>query len=139
MKPIVHFKPWITDSDRVAVKEVLRSGMLFQGEKTRSFERALSEWFSAEGGVAVGSGTAALVLDLTALRVGKGDEVILPTYVCVSVLEAVLAVGPTPVFCDVGPQWVVTHRNMSSCISDWTRALIVSHMYGVFADIKSFN
>jgi dTDP-4-amino-4,6-dideoxygalactose transaminase len=66
MKPIAHSKPWITDSDRAAVKEVLRSGMLAQGEKTKNFECTLSDWVRAEEGVAVDCGAVARVLALTA-------------------------------------------------------------------------
>ena len=140
MKPILHSKPWLVEADLVAVTDVLRTGMIAQGKSTQEFERALSSWVGVEdGGVAVGSGAAALVLALSALGVGVGGEVVLPTYVCPTVLEAVLTTGATPVLCDVGPNWVVTAENMAECITPNTKALIVPHMYGIFADVESFR
>jgi perosamine synthetase len=139
MRVIPHSKPWITEADKLAVNEVLISRMLAQGERTKQLECALSEWVGGEGGVAVGSGAAALALAMMALQVGPGDEVILPTYVCTSVFEAVLSVGATPVLCDVGPDWLVTDETMADCLTRRTRALIVPHIYGMFAEVESFK
>ena len=140
MRQILHSKPWIVEADVEAVTGVLRTGMIAQGESTQEFERALGTWVGVEdGGVSVGSGAAALVLALSALGVGVGDEVVLSTYLCPSVLEAILTTGATPVLCDVGPNWVVAAENMAQCITPNTKALIVAHMYGIFADVESFR
>ncbi len=140
MKPISHSKPWIVEADIEAVTGVLITGMIAQGKSTQEFEYAFGSWVGVEdGGVSVGSGAAALVLALSALGVGVGDEVVLTTYLCPSVLEAILTTGATPVLCDVGPNWVVTAENMASCITPNTKALIVAHMYGIFADVESFR
>ena len=139
MSLIPHSKPWITDADRQALEQVLGTRMLAQGERTRQFEQAVSEWVGGAGGVAVGSGSAALVLALTALEVGGGDEVVLPTYVCPSVLEAVLTVGAVPVLCDVGPNWVVTDETIAAAVTRRTKALIIPHLYGIFAHVESFK
>lgn len=140
MKIILHSKPWILETDAEAVNRVLLSQMIAQGKITREFENALSDWLSIENpGVAVGSGAAALVLALSALDVGIGDEVLLTTYLCPSVLEAVITTGATPILCDVGPNWVVTPENIEKYITHKTKSIIVAHMYGVFADVESFE
>jgi perosamine synthetase len=137
---ILHSKPWVTASDLSYLKRVLDSRMLAQGEETAAFEKALSRWYGIDdGGVAVASGAAALLLALLAFEIRPGDEVVLPTYVCRTVLEAVITAGATPVCCDVGPQWVVTPDNMAPRLTDRTRALIVPHMYGIFAPVASFR
>ena len=137
---ILHSKPWVTESDLSYYKRVLDSLMLAQGEETKAFEKALSRWYGIDdGGVAVASGAAAILLALVALEIQPGDEVVLPTYVCHTVLEAVLTSGATPVCCDVGPQWVVTPDTMSPWITNRTKALIVPHMYGIFAPVASFR
>lgn len=139
MIPILHSKPWITDADKQAVADVLASNMLGQGTLTRQLELKLSSWVHAADGVAAGSGAAALVLALHGVGVRRGDEVILPTYVCPSVLEAVLTVEGVPVLCDVGEDWVITADNTARWITPNTKAIIVPHMYGVFADLESFR
>lgn len=139
MEPIPHSKPWITDRDIEAVTGVLASSMLAQGERVRMLEQRLASWVNASDAVGTGCGAAAIVLALHGLAVGKGDEVILPTYVCPSVLEAILSVGADPVLCDVSRNWVMTVAEAEHVMSSKTRAIIVPHMYGIFADIESFR
>lgn len=139
MSPIAHSRPWITEADHRAVSEVLASNMLAQGEEVQTLERTLADWVAAAGGVATTSGSAALVLALRALGVGAGDEVVLPTYVCRSVLEAVLAVEGVPVLCDVGEEWVTTAETAARYLTPRTKVIIAAHMYGIFADIKSIS
>jgi perosamine synthetase len=136
---IAHSKPWITTDDLEAVVLTLKGEMLAQGEKVALFEREMAEWVGANGGVATSSGTSALLLALHTLGIMPGDEVILPTYVCKSVLDAVIAAGSTPVLADVGFNWVMEPQNVKDRISPKTRAVIVPHMYGIFADIKGFK
>jgi hypothetical protein len=67
----------ITDHERAAVDEVLRSGWLSMGPRTEQFEEAFAGMVGAEA-VAVTNGTAALHLAAAALGIGPGDEVIVP-------------------------------------------------------------
>jgi UDP-4-amino-4-deoxy-L-arabinose-oxoglutarate aminotransferase len=138
--PILHSKPWITGSDLASLEELMQSGMLAQGEKTAAFEAAIADWVAAKGGaVAVGSGSAAIVLALQALRIGQGDEVILPSYLCPKVAEAVVTVGATPVFCDIGKHWTLTSECVAPRMTPRTKAIIVPHLYGIFANVASFR
>lgn len=139
MEQIPHSKPWITELDIAAVSTVLSSSMLAQGNNTRELEQRLAAWLNAADGVGVGSGSAGIVLALYGLGVGTGDEVVLPTYVCRSVLEAVLAAGATPVLCDVGLDWVMTPVAAQRVIGERTRAIVIPHLYGIFADIDGFR
>jgi UDP-4-amino-4-deoxy-L-arabinose-oxoglutarate aminotransferase len=141
-KNIPHSKPWITKEDIQAVNKTLTAGMIAQGAKVAEFENKVAEYLGAEGGVASASGTSALVLALQTLNIGKGHEVILPTYVCRNVLEAVLAVGAVPVICDVGPEWVMTPKEIEPHITPRTAAIIAVHIFGFPVDvaaIKEFN
>ncbi len=133
---IPHSRPWIDGADLEAVASALRSGMVAQGRATDAFERAMSGWLGMERpGVAVASGAAALQLALVALGVRAGDEVILPTYVCRSVHDAVCTTGATPVLADVGPEWLLTPSNVRPLVRSSTRAIIVPHLYGAFAEV----
>lgn len=137
---IAHSRPWIAAADREAVEAVLRSELVAQGDATRRFEAAMSRWLAVDQpGVAVASGAAAVQLALVSLGVGAGDEVVLPTYVCRSVLEAVRSTGAQPIVADVGPQFVMTPANVASLVNRGTRAIIVPHLYGIFADIAAFR
>lgn len=139
VKLITHSKPWITGDDHAAIEELLSTNMLAQGRLVREFEQRTSDWVCAKDGVAVGSGAAALVLALLTLKVKEGDEVLIPSYVCTSVLDAVLFVGVRPIICDVGKNWVVEDINIEKLVTEKTKALILPHMYGIFLDVTSFK
>lgn len=137
---ILHSKPWITEEDKKAITNVMDSGFIGAGSITKKFEKEFAEWVgSSLSGVAVSSGTAAVYLALKTIDVKKGDEIILPTYVCHNVLEAVITAGATPMLCDVGANWVVEPKNIDPLITKDTKAIIVPHMYGIFADVQEFK
>jgi UDP-4-amino-4-deoxy-L-arabinose-oxoglutarate aminotransferase len=137
MTVIPHSRPWITEADVAALAAVLRSHQVGAGALGVELEDTFASWVSAAGGVAVSSGAAALELALRTLGCSTGDEIILPSYVCRDVLEAILNAGAKPVFCDVGPDWLVARSNVITARTPRTRALILPHLYGRFADTAS--
>ncbi|MGE0040513.1 MAG: DegT/DnrJ/EryC1/StrS family aminotransferase [Vicinamibacterales bacterium] len=140
LPPIAHSRPWLTPGDHQAVACLLESEWLASGTRCRAFETRLADWVGApRPGAAVASGSAALVLALAALGAGTGDEVILPTYVCPSVLDAVVAVGAEPVVCDVGPGWVVEAAAVAPHVTRHTRAIVVPHVYGIRAEVEAIR
>lgn len=140
MKTVLHSKPWITAQDLKALEATLKSAMIGQGDKVADFEAQIAEWIGADyPGVAVGTGTAAVLLALKVLGCGIGTEVVLPSYNCHTVLEAVINSGAKPVLCDVSPNWVVEPDSVAPCITAKTKAIIIPHIYGIFADVKSFR
>ena len=73
-------RPLIGDEEREAVDRVMRSGMLAQGPEVAAFEAEFAALVSGAKCVAVNSGTSALHLALIALGVGRGDEVLVPSF-----------------------------------------------------------
>lgn len=128
---ITHSKPWINGRDRQAVAAVLESGMLTQGQLTHRFENAVARFLGTAGAVAAGSGTAALALALKALELGSDAEVILPTYVCRNVLDAVLVAGYTPALCDMGRDWHMTAETVAPAVTRRARAVMAVHPFGI--------
>jgi perosamine synthetase len=132
---IPHSRPWINDEDLRAVEEVLQSGMIARGHLVKTLEHAVTTQLNVCGALACTSGTAALGLALKVLNIGTGDEVILPTYVCWSVLASITATGATPRFCDVDDQGVITVQSVSMLISPRSRAIVAVHTFGHPCDI----
>lgn len=135
--PIPHSRPWIRVADRCAVDEALQSSMIACGERVQTFEQSIAKRLGAYGGVACTNGTAALGLALKTLGVGIGDEVVLPTYVCWSVLAAVTAIGATPCLCDVDETGVLTSNTVSKVLSPRTRAIVAVHIFGHPCDVSN--
>jgi perosamine synthetase len=98
---IRHSRPSIEESDVAAVTAALRADPVEAGRQVRRFEHELARTVGQEHGVATCSGTAALHLALLALGVGEGDEVLIPSYVCTAVLNAVSYTRAAPVLADV--------------------------------------
>jgi dTDP-4-amino-4,6-dideoxygalactose transaminase len=100
---IAHNRPLVTDDDRRAVDEVLRSGWIAHGPEVAALERDFDDMYERGGSCAVSSGTAALFVTLRALGVGSGDRVAVPTYSCSALLNAVFMAGAEPLVVDVLP------------------------------------
>ena len=114
--------------------------MIGPGRHVARFEAEMALLHKAPGAVATNSGTAALHLALLALDVGPGDEVILPSYVCTAVLNAVRYVGAQPVLADICEDtFNIAPASVRRCITPRTRAIIVPHMFGVPADIAALQ
>ena len=109
--------------------------MLAEGQRVKAFEQAVSEHLGLLGGVAASSGTGALCLGLLGLEVGSGDQVILPTYVCRSVWDAVRSTGATPVLCDVGEDWCMNVGTVRPRLTVRTKAIVVVHPFGIMSEV----
>jgi dTDP-4-amino-4,6-dideoxygalactose transaminase len=128
--------PDISEEDVLAVAEVLRSGMVVQGENVAAFEAEIADYLGVRHAVAVSNGTASLHLALVALGVGPGDEVIVPAFSFVATANAVELVGATCVFVDVQPDsWNLDPDQFRGALTERTRAVIPVHEFGLPCDI----
>ena len=90
-------------------------------------------------GVPLGRGRVAVELGLRALGVGAGDDVVIPSYICDSVRQAVGHVGARAVFADIGPALSVTLETVLAALTPATRCVIVAHMFGAPAPIDAIE
>ena len=97
-------KPEITDADRDAVLDVLRTPNLSMGPKLAEFEQAICDYTGCKYAVAVNSGTSALHLAVRALDLERGAEVILPSFTFSALLNVILQEGLRPRFVDIDPE-----------------------------------
>ena len=89
--------------------------------------------------VPVARGRDALWLALRCLEVRREDEIVMPSYVCRSVLEAVVMSGATPVFADVSSGLHVTAATVAAALTPQTRCVIVPHLFGDLAPISEIE
>jgi len=133
---IPHSRPTLDQTDYENVLHVLKSGNLVQGEQVSRLENTLSSLIGVKGGAAVSSGTAALHLALLSLGIQKGDEVILPSFVCSAPLHAISYTGAVPVIADIDRStFNIDPRDLPDRITPKTKAIIVPHMFGMAADM----
>ncbi|MCH8488629.1 MAG: DegT/DnrJ/EryC1/StrS family aminotransferase [Oceanicaulis sp.] len=114
------------DSGRWAISGPVRGGPSLQ----QQFAQAWAAFNGVGYGVAVSSGSSALLLAMEALGIGPGDEVIVPVWTWVASASTVLRAGATPVLADVSPDnFCLTAASIARAITPRTRAVIGVHLH----------
>jgi dTDP-4-amino-4,6-dideoxygalactose transaminase len=133
---ISHSKPYISINEQLAVRDLLDKSHLAKGPVNEELEKALRLYFSANECMCFPSASIAIFAALKNMIRNSDDEVILPTYVCDSVLKAILEIGAVPVLCDIGKDWNITVAAVEKHISSKTKAIIVPHIFGLPAEVN---
>jgi dTDP-4-amino-4,6-dideoxygalactose transaminase len=135
--PGMHF---VDDEEVEAAVRVLKSrspfryyGIDLQGE-VDAFEREFAEFIGVNHALAVTSGSGALQTALSALGVGPGQEVIVPAYMWVAVIAAVVNLGAIPVLADIDDTFTLDPAQVARHITPRTTGMIVVHMSGAPAN-----
>ena len=130
-------RPEITDADRGAVMQVLRTPNLSMGPARREFEQAICKYTGSKYAVAVNSGTSALHLAVRALNLKRGAEVLLPSFGFAALLNVVLQEGLQPRFVDIDPAtFNTTPELIAKTVTSKTRLVLAVHTFGVPVDVK---
>jgi len=140
-RPIIpHSRPTLGPQEERAVLRVLRSGQVGGGEEVRAFEADLQRFIGKGRAVAVHTGSAALHLALLGLGVGAGDRVVLPTYTCAAVMNAVRYTGAEPILADVLPETAnLDPDDVKRRLRAGTKAIIAPHLLGRPAPIRELR
>uniref|UniRef100_A0A7C3WUU8 Aminotransferase class I/II-fold pyridoxal phosphate-dependent enzyme n=1 Tax=Dictyoglomus turgidum TaxID=513050 RepID=A0A7C3WUU8_9BACT len=104
------------------------------------FEAEFAKIMESEYAIALTNATSALYVALMASGIGKGDEVILPSYTWPQTLTPVILTGATPVFADIQRDTVtVSPESVKKLINRKTRAIIAVHLYGIPSDVFTLH
>lgn len=123
-----------------AIAECIDTCSFIQGERVRHFEMEFAASVEAKHAIGCGSGTDALYLALKALRIGPGDEVILPALTFGATPEAVLMAGATPVIVDVDANThLLSLPAVARAATARTRAVIFVNLYGQISTLHHFS
>jgi 8-amino-3,8-dideoxy-alpha-D-manno-octulosonate transaminase len=132
--------------ERKEVNDVLDTGIFmrygFDGPrkgiwKSKELEAAICQTIGCNYTQLVSSGTAALTTALSALGIGAGDEVIMPTFTFVASFEAILSVGAVPVLADVDETLTLQPEAVRRAITPRTKCVMPVHMCGAMADLDA--
>jgi dTDP-3-amino-2,3,6-trideoxy-4-keto-D-glucose/dTDP-3-amino-3,4,6-trideoxy-alpha-D-glucose/dTDP-2,6-dideoxy-D-kanosamine transaminase len=127
---------FLTDELQAAVTNVVNSGWYVMGPEHENFELEFADYCGTAHAIGVGNGTDALELALLALDCGPGDEVITVANAGGYTTTACVSVGATPVYVDIDPESLtMSTESLATALSDKTKAVVVTHLYGQLADI----
>lgn len=129
-------RPWVDEQEAQAAFDVIRTGWLIQGPRVAEFEQRFADMVGARHGIAVNSGSSALLVSMAAMGVGPGDEVICPNMTFVSTASAALFLGARPVFADIEMDYYgLDPADLERCITTRTKAIVPVHYAGHTAEM----
>lgn len=129
--------PVLNGNEEKYLLECIRTGWISsEGPFIKQFEEKFAAYIGRKEGIAVANGSGALDIAVQALKIGPGDEVIMPTFTIISPAQSVVRAGATPVLVDSDPlTWNMDVSQIEAKITPKTKAIIVVHIYGLPVDM----
>ena len=122
------------------LREVIQSGTLTstKGNMVKQLETRFAEMIGVKYAYACSSGSGAVHCAIAAIDPEPGDEIITTSITDMGGLTPILYQGAIPVFADVDPNtWNVTAETIAARITDRTKAIIVTHLFGNPCDMSA--
>ena len=132
MKNIPVCTPFLNGNEKKYVADAMETGWISSaGHYVKEFEEQFAKYCDCNYGVAVCNGTVSLHLALTALGIGKGDEVIVPDFTMIASAIAICYTGAKPVFVDADKDtWNIDVNKIEEKITSQTKAIMPVHVFG---------
>ena len=136
-KFIIFGKTKITNREKKAVIETLKSGWIGTGPQVKQFERNFKNYKQSKYSQAVSSCTAALFLSIKSLELNKNDEIIVPAMTFISTVSTIIQNGAKPIFVDIDKLTMnIDIDKIEEKISKNTKAIVVVHFAGYPINMK---
>lgn len=127
--------PDMSDLEAQAVFEVIRSGWITTGPRTKEFERKIADYCRTSRAVCLNSATASMEMALRLLGVGPGDEVITTAYTYTASASVVCHVGAKLVMVDTAPEsFEMDYNQLERAITERTKVIIAVDLAGIMCD-----
>ena len=124
--------------DAVAI-EVLESGWYILGKYCEKFEQEFAAYIGSRYCIGVNSGQDALTLAIRALKIGPGDEVIVPANTYIATVLGITENGATPVFVEPDEYYNLDASKIEASITPRTKAIMAVHLYGQAANMAQIK
>lgn len=122
---------------REAINRVIKRQFFILGEELELFEKEFLKYLGVKYCVGVNSGTDGLLLALKALDIGRGDEIITPTYSFIATSLAISWLEATPVFVDSDPgTFNINADQIEEKITERTKAILTVHICGLPSNME---
>ncbi len=137
MRKVFVNEPVLDGNERKYINECIDTNWIsFEGPFVTRFERGMAELTDRKHAIAVSNGSVALDTAVLALKLGEGDEVIMPTFTIMSCAAPLVRVGAKPVLIDSDPlTWNMKVEDIEEKITTKTKAIMVVHIYGLPVDM----
>ena len=112
------------------IDNTLKNGLIFFGKELKKFEINFIKKHKSKYGIAVGSGTDALLIAIKSLGIKPGDEIITAANTAIPTISAIINAGAKPRLVDVGNDYLIDVKKIEKEINGNTKAIIPVHLYG---------
>ena len=130
----------IGNKEAQAIKKIISKGKLFryfEDSECDLFEKNYAKYLSIKNVALSSSGTAALTAALIGLKLGPGDEVLIPAHTYMATAMSVLSVGAIPIIVDIDESLTIDPKALEDACGPLTRAAIVVHMWGTTCNMNA--
>jgi len=131
--------PYWDSRELRAMANVALNRKVIDGEYEELFVQEFCNLIGVKYGITTNMGRSAIELTLRGLGLGKGDEVILPTFICRGAITPIIKAGCTPILVDIDDDFNISPQSIREHITEKTRAIIVAHLSGKVAKIKKIK
>lgn len=132
-----------TEEEIQFISDLMRSAdPLTQGKYLKQFEQCLSSYLgvSNDSVFVANSATSALEMIAALVHLEDGDEVIIPAHTFTASALPFLRRKAKIVWADIDPEtWVIDVNDVKKKITEKTKVIVLVHLYGMLADIVSFQ
>ncbi len=118
-------------------QRTLKKGQIFFGKNLSSFEKNFKKKYKSKYGIAVGSGTDAILISLMSLGIKRGDEVITAANTAIPTISAIINSGAKPKLVDIDHNYLLDLSKLKKAITKKTKAIIPVHLYGKACNMEN--
>jgi dTDP-4-amino-4,6-dideoxygalactose transaminase len=138
-----HSVPWCVPAwgwkEFASTIRAFLTGGLADGPSADRFAVAVRDYLGMRFALPVNRGRTAIEIGLRAMGIGPGDDVLMPSFICRSVLDSVLNTGARPIFADISHDLNITAASVEASLTPQTKCVIVAHLFGAAAAIDEIE
>jgi perosamine synthetase len=129
--------PLLDGNEKKYLNECIDTGWISsEGPFVKRLEEDIAKRVGRKYAIAVSNGSVAIDAAVSALNIGKGDEVIMPTFTIISCIAPIIRAGAKPVLIEVDAStWNMKVEDIEAKITSHTKAIMVVHIYGLPVDM----
>lgn len=134
-------EPYVDEKEIENLTQAIKNGWISAlGPFVGELEKKFADYHGVKYACSCFSGTSALIIAMKTLKIGPGDEVIIPALTFSADAFAVSLAGAKIAFADCGPdRFTIDPKDVKNKITDKTKAIIPTHLYGRPAEIDELK
>ena len=128
------------DEFKQVLKALLFDKDIVASKNNSKYIKTLQNKFNAHHVYTFASGRMGFYTILKSLGIKKGDEIIIASYTCVVVPNAIIYTGAKPIYCDINKlDFNIDVNKIEALITTKTKAIYAQHTFGQMCDIDAIK